>query len=115
MWWSCAGSRGLDGAHDGALHEFDLEVVVPASLRALRGECRRPAKRCGVQARSTERRLDPRDAPGLGADPAEGDARLPDAAAIHVERHRGGYHRELEGGAVAHLEVMRASSHGARR
>src|SRR5215217_6143903 len=107
MWWSCASSRGLDGAHDSALHEFDLEVVVPASLRALRGECRRPAKRCGVEARSTERRLDPRNAPRLSSDPAEGDTRLPNAGAVHVERDCGRDDRELERGPVAHLEVVR--------
>ncbi len=35
----------MDGAHDGALQEFDLEVVVPVPLRALRGERRRAAER----------------------------------------------------------------------
>ena len=58
MRWSCAGSRGFDGAHDGALHEFDLEVVVPAPLRALGGERRRRAERRRIEARSGQGRLD---------------------------------------------------------
>ena len=88
---------------------------MPAALRPVRGERCRPAECRRIEAPASERRLDPRNTPWLGAHPAEGDARLPDGAAIHVERHRGGDHRELEGGAVAHLEVVRASGHGAGR
>ena len=106
MRWSCAGSRGLDGAHDGALHEFNLEVVMPAPLRALGCECSGRAKRGGIQAGSGQGRFDPRDAPRLGSDAAERDPRLPDAAALHVEGHCRRDNGELEGGAVAHLEVM---------
>src|SRR5206468_6142013 len=115
MWWSRASSRGFDRTHDGALHELDLEVVVTASLRAVRGERRCRAERCRIETGSRERCLDSRDAPGLGSDAAEGDARLPDARPVYLERRRDGDERELEGGAVAHLEVMRSPRHRARR
>src|SRR3546814_10615236 len=44
-----------------------------------------------------------------------GDAGLPDAGAVHVERHRGRHDRELERGTVAYLEVMRAPRRRAGR
>src|SRR5829696_6990123 len=108
MRWSCAGSRGFDGAHDGALHEFDLEVVVPAPLRALGGEGRCSAKRGRMETGTSQGRFHPGEAPWLGANPAKGHARLPNAAAFHIERHRRRDDGELERRAVAHLQVMRA-------
>jgi hypothetical protein len=83
------GSRDFDGAHDGALHQFDLEVIVPVPLRAFcRERCRGPERR-PVEAGSGQGCLNLRDSPRLGSDPAKGDVRLPDAAGLHVERHRG--------------------------
>ena len=92
-----------------------LKSLCPQPLRALGGERRRRAERCRVEAGAGQRRLDPGDAPGLGPDPAQGDARLPDAGAVHLERHRGRHDRELEGGPVAHLEVVRAPCRRAGR
>src|SRR5215210_7632084 len=108
MRWSCAGSRGFDGAHDGALHEFDLEVVVPAPLRALGGEGRCAAERSRIETGTSQGRFHLGDAPWLRANPTKGHARLPNAAALHIERHSSRHDGEFEGGTVAHLEVMRA-------
>src|SRR5439155_3392849 len=73
------------------------------------------AKGCGVEAAASKGCLDLGNTPGFGSHPAKGDTRLADAAAIHLERHRGRYDRELERGTVAYLEVMRAARRGIGR
>src|SRR3954464_12452913 len=108
---SCAGSRGFDGAHDHALHELDLEIVVAVPARPFRSERRSAAKGRGIKTCSGERSFDPWNAPRLRADATERDTGLPDARPVHLERHGRRDDRELKRRPVAYLEIMRAPRH----
>ena len=85
-------SRSFDGAHDGALHEFDLEVVVAPALRVLCSERRCATKLNGAEAGASQRCFDPGDAPRLGSDPAA----LRPAAALAAQGAEGRGHNDFK-------------------
>src|SRR5690348_2141726 len=115
--WPCRSLCGDGGerADEAAFGELYFERVVALRLCVAERGIGRGAEGGLVCGLSFERVLGFRRAPGTRADATERDARFANAAGLYLHNKGGGGERELIGGAVAELEVMRSRAGGERR
>src|SRR6185369_9966844 len=91
--------------YDGAPGEFDLEVVVTETFRAVQQDIRRLGKGACVRGLAAQGRFGRGAAPWLVGDTANRKASLLDRAAIKLQSGRHRHQRERIGQAVADLQI----------
>src|SRR5215468_9384457 len=90
--------------------EGDLEGIVLAAARLREGRIRGRRNGRVVDRLAAQRLFGRPRPPRHRRDAAERDARIRDGPVADVERQGGGGHRELVGGAITHLEMVRLPS-----